>query len=116
MRDVFESTPQKEFWPLTAYYPDLSSNSILCAMQNSIVILMIHIGTILSCYCILKQKLNQSYLSTENIISETKLFVSLFLGGCCGSRAKKTRVGGWAWAWWLVTDVQRLSLEVKSIV
>ena len=36
-----------------------------------------------------------------------------FLGGCCGSRSKKTRVGGWAWAWWLVTDVQRLSLEVS---
>ena len=35
------------------------------------------------------------------------------LGGCCGSRSKKTRVGGWAWAWWLVTDVQRLSLEVS---
>jgi len=36
-------------------------------------------------------------------------------GGCCGSRAKKTRVGGWAWAWWLVTDVQRLSLEVMTL-
>ena len=35
-------------------------------------------------------------------------------GGCCGSRQKKTRVGGWAWAWWLVTDVQRLSLEVNK--
>ena len=34
-------------------------------------------------------------------------------GGCCGSRSKTTRVGGWAWAWWLVTDVQRLSLEVR---
>ncbi len=28
-------------------------------------------------------------------------------GGCCGSTSKKTVVGGWAWAWWLVTDVQR---------
>ena len=37
-----------------------------------------------------------------------------FSGGCCGSRQKKTRVGGWAWAWWLVTDVQRLSLEVHK--
>ena len=34
-------------------------------------------------------------------------------GGCCGSTSKKTVVGGWAWAWWLVTDVQRLSLEVS---
>jgi flotillin len=37
-------------------------------------------------------------------------------GGCCGSRSKVFRVGGWAWAWWLVTDVQRLSLEVSAIV
>lgn len=36
-------------------------------------------------------------------------------GGCCGSRSKSTRVGGWAWAWWLVTDVQRLSLEVMTL-
>ncbi|KAA0201957.1 hypothetical protein HAZT_HAZT001426 [Hyalella azteca] len=33
-------------------------------------------------------------------------------GGCCGATTKKTIVGGWAWAWWFVTDVQRLSLEV----
>lgn len=26
-----------------------------------------------------------------------------------------TIVGGWAWAWWLVTDVQRLSLEVMTL-
>ncbi|XP_040580298.1 LOW QUALITY PROTEIN: flotillin-2 [Lepeophtheirus salmonis] len=36
-------------------------------------------------------------------------------GGCCGSRLKKTRVGSWAWAWWFVTDVQRLSLEVMTL-
>jgi len=24
-------------------------------------------------------------------------------------------VGGWAWAWWLVTDVQYLSLEVMTL-
>merc|ERR1712241_526256 len=29
--------------------------------------------------------------------------------------SKTTRVGGWAWAWWLVTDVQRLSLEVMTL-
>ena len=40
---------------------------------------------------------------------------STFTGGCCGSRSKTTRVGGWAWAWWLVTDVQRLSLEVSLL-
>jgi len=36
-------------------------------------------------------------------------------GGCCGSRSKTTRVGGWAFAWWLVTDVQRLSLEIMTL-
>ncbi|XP_054713912.1 flotillin-2-like [Uloborus diversus] len=36
-------------------------------------------------------------------------------GGCCGSLDKRTVVGGWAWAWWLVTDVQRLSLEVMTL-
>ncbi|KAL7019890.1 hypothetical protein ACKWTF_011288 [Chironomus riparius] len=36
-------------------------------------------------------------------------------GGCCGSTRKRTIVGGWAWAWWLVTDVQKLSLEVMTL-
>ncbi|XP_063368508.1 flotillin-2 isoform X2 [Cydia amplana] len=36
-------------------------------------------------------------------------------GGCFGSTTKKTIVGGWGWAWWLVTDVQRISLEVMTL-
>ncbi|CAL4189298.1 unnamed protein product [Meganyctiphanes norvegica] len=36
-------------------------------------------------------------------------------GGGCGAGSKKTVVGGWAWAWWLVTDVQRLSLGVMTL-
>jgi len=36
-------------------------------------------------------------------------------GGCCGSTKRITIVGGWAWAWWFVTDVQRLSLEVMTL-
>lgn len=36
-------------------------------------------------------------------------------GGCCGSTNRILVVGGWAWAWWLVTDVQRLSLEVMTL-
>nr|XP_023012777.1 flotillin-2 [Leptinotarsa decemlineata] len=35
--------------------------------------------------------------------------------GCCGSTKKVTIVGGWSWAWWFVTDVQRLSLEVMTL-
>jgi len=42
------------------------------------------------------------------------LYFSASSGGCCGSTAKRTIVGGWAWAWWAVTDVQRLSLEVSA--
>ncbi|XP_065201445.1 flotillin-2 [Planococcus citri] len=36
-------------------------------------------------------------------------------GGCGRSTTKKTIVGGWAWAWWLVTDVQYISLEVMTL-
>ncbi|CAG2120157.1 unnamed protein product, partial [Medioppia subpectinata] len=36
-------------------------------------------------------------------------------GGCCGSTKKLLVVGGWSWAWWLVTDVQRLSLQVMTL-
>lgn len=36
-------------------------------------------------------------------------------GGCCGARNRKTIIGGWGWAWCLVTDVQRISLEVMTL-
>ncbi|KAL5240758.1 hypothetical protein ACI65C_008168 [Semiaphis heraclei] len=36
-------------------------------------------------------------------------------GGFCGSTKRTTVVGGWAWAWWLITDVQYLSLEVMTL-
>ena len=43
----------------------------------------------------------------------TALVVS---GGCRGGSNRKTTViGGWAWAWWLVTDVQRLTLEIMTL-
>lgn len=42
-------------------------------------------------------------------------YLFIYSGGCCGSTRKRTIVGGWAWAWWLVTDVQRLSLEVMTL-
>jgi hypothetical protein len=51
------------------------------------------------------------------LIIFTRLYFELnwiiITGGCCGASTKTTIVGGWAWAWWLVTDVQRMSLEVK---
>ncbi|XP_052220505.1 flotillin-2-like isoform X2 [Dreissena polymorpha] len=36
-------------------------------------------------------------------------------GGCCGAAGRKFIVGGWGWSWWLVTDVQRISLEVMTL-
>ncbi|XP_031551658.1 flotillin-2a-like [Actinia tenebrosa] len=36
-------------------------------------------------------------------------------GGCCGAGNKKTVIGGWAWAWAFVTDVQAISLEVMTL-
>lgn len=36
-------------------------------------------------------------------------------GGCFRSTSKKMVVGGWAWAWCAVTDVQRLKLEVMTL-
>ncbi|XP_053130631.1 flotillin-2 isoform X2 [Hemicordylus capensis] len=37
-------------------------------------------------------------------------------GGCCGSDEKHYVYGGWAWAWWCISDTQRLSLEVMTIL
>jgi len=37
-------------------------------------------------------------------------------GGCCGAKNRKvTIVGGWAWAWWCVTQVDYLPLEVMTL-
>ncbi|ELU07072.1 hypothetical protein CAPTEDRAFT_182829 [Capitella teleta] len=36
-------------------------------------------------------------------------------GGCCGAQSKKTIIGGWGWAWCMVTDVQTISLEVMTL-
>lgn len=41
--------------------------------------------------------------------------LKLSAGGCCRSTARTYVVGGWAWAWWLVCDVQRLKLEVMTL-
>ena len=36
-------------------------------------------------------------------------------GGALDSAGKKYVSGGWAWACWCVTDVQRMSLEVMTL-
>uniref|UniRef100_A0AAY4EQK3 Flotillin n=1 Tax=Denticeps clupeoides TaxID=299321 RepID=A0AAY4EQK3_9TELE len=35
-------------------------------------------------------------------------------GGCCGSDQKTYTVGGWAWAWWLITDIQNTCTRLDS--
>ena len=40
----------------------------------------------------------------------------MFAGGCFGSSGKNMVTGSWAWAWWLVTDVQKMSLEVTTMM
>jgi len=36
-------------------------------------------------------------------------------GGCFGESEKRTVVGSWGWAWWAVSDVQTISLEVMTL-
>ncbi|XP_059511415.1 flotillin-2 isoform X3 [Stegostoma tigrinum] len=36
-------------------------------------------------------------------------------GGCCGSDQKQYVIGGWAWAWWCVSQTQRMSLEIMTL-
>lgn len=36
-------------------------------------------------------------------------------GGCCGSDYKQYVFGGWAWAWWCISDTKRISLEIMTL-
>ncbi|KAF5400175.1 Flotillin [Paragonimus heterotremus] len=36
-------------------------------------------------------------------------------GGCCGAANVRTIIGGWGWAWWCVTQVQKISLGVMTL-
>jgi len=40
---------------------------------------------------------------------------ALFITGGCGQSSASIVVGDWAWAWWFVSDVQRLSLRIMTI-
>lgn len=53
------------------------------------------------------------FLVHSNVSCSVLFCLKIEIGGCCGASSKTTVVGGWAWAWWLVTDVQRMSLEVN---
>ncbi|XP_019723701.1 flotillin-2-like [Hippocampus comes] len=36
-------------------------------------------------------------------------------GGCCAADSKTYVVGGWSWAWWLLSDTQRITLEIMTL-
>ncbi|XP_051966094.1 flotillin-2-like [Xyrauchen texanus] len=36
-------------------------------------------------------------------------------GASCDSDEKTYVVGGWAWAWWLISDTQRITLEIMTL-
>ena len=36
-------------------------------------------------------------------------------GGCCGTQGKSYVIGGWAWAWWCVSQVDKISLRVMTL-
>ncbi|TNN77755.1 Flotillin-2 [Liparis tanakae] len=36
-------------------------------------------------------------------------------GDCCGADTKTYAVGGWAWAWCLISDTQRITLEIMTL-
>ncbi|XP_075677499.1 flotillin-2 [Dermatophagoides pteronyssinus] len=37
-------------------------------------------------------------------------------GGCCRPTKKNYVVGGWSWSWWLLSNVQTISLEVMTLM
>ncbi|XP_064834485.1 flotillin-2a isoform X4 [Oncorhynchus masou masou] len=48
-------------------------------------------------------------------VSRTDFPRSTRIRGCCGSDGKSYVVGGWSWAWWLITDIQRITLEIMTL-
>ncbi|KAG9348641.1 hypothetical protein JZ751_002381 [Albula glossodonta] len=40
---------------------------------------------------------------------------ALVVSGGCGTSEKTYVVGGWAWAWWCLSDTQRITLEIMTL-
>merc|ERR1712076_110354 len=40
---------------------------------------------------------------------------AVVVSGGCGSSSKSYTVGGWAWNWWIVSEVNRISLNVLTL-
>ncbi|OTF84009.1 hypothetical protein BLA29_013144 [Euroglyphus maynei] len=43
------------------------------------------------------------------------LIITGGLGCCCHSTQKRIIIGSWTWIWWLINNVQLLSLEIFTI-
>ena len=40
---------------------------------------------------------------------------AVIVSGGCGSATKSYKVGGWAWNWWIISEVNRLNLNVLTL-
>lgn len=90
----------------------------LCAISKAGLEITVRFFYILSDYTVRMdyREFWMEYYSLYKSLLECFNQSSVVAGGCCGSTKKLTIVGGWAWAWWLVTDVQYLSLEVSVYI
>ena len=50
-----------------------------------------------------------------NIITVGPHECCIISGGCCGTQGKSYVIGGWAWAWWCVSQVDKISLRVITL-
>jgi len=48
-------------------------------------------------------------------VHSVSLNEAIVMSGGCTSGERKMVVGGWVWAWWMISDVQKLSLEIMTL-
>lgn len=50
-----------------------------------------------------------------NIITVGPHECTIVSGGCCGTEGKSYIIGGWGWAWWCVSQVDKISLRIMTL-
>lgn len=50
-----------------------------------------------------------------NIITVGPHECTIVSGGCCGTEGKSYIIGGWGWAWWCVSQVDKVSLRIMTL-
>lgn len=65
------------------------------------------------CFLLMFLQVDINMLLVDHVV----LMVPLSSGGCCGSDIKTYVVGGWSWAWWLISDTQRWqpSINIRAV-